>query len=213
MFSHSSPQRVPTAGLGNKVRLAALPLVLVTAWLNAAGCAGPQAYLPFERKTKVAAATRWQALESVARREQWNVVAADPQDYTILAYSNPSGTLGVRDRIKVELLADRTVVETQSEIEDQGRWQASASRCAGYASTREKLLAAQIESRGEPAGSAGGAPSREAERSERGGVAGGGPKGMGTLPRFLFQGNQSAAASPVVPGKSTELAAAEPGRF
>ena len=145
MFSHSSPQRVPTAGLGNKVRLAALPLVLVTAWLSAAGCAGPQAYLPFERKTKVAAATRWQALESVAKREQWNVVAADPQDYTILAYSNPSGTLGVRDRIKVELLADRTVVETGSEIEDNGHWRVVPGRCEYYTFSREKSLAAQID--------------------------------------------------------------------
>jgi uncharacterized radical SAM protein YgiQ len=43
------------------------------------------------------------------------------------------------------------------------------------------------ESRGKPAGSAGGVPSREAERGERGGGAGGGPKGMGTLPGFPYQ--------------------------
>jgi hypothetical protein len=36
-------------------------------------------------------------------------------------------------------------VGTQSEIEDQGRWEADASRCASYESVREKLLAAQIE--------------------------------------------------------------------
>ena len=43
------------------------------------------------------------------------------------------------------------------------------------------------ESRGEPVGSADGAPSREAERSERGGGGGWGPKGMGTLPGFPLQ--------------------------
>ena len=68
-----------------------------------------------------------------------------------------------------------------------------------------EAMAAQEElSRGEPAGPsgrtshtthparfaralAGGVPSREAERSERGGVAGGGPKGMGTLPGFPYR--------------------------
>jgi hypothetical protein len=149
------------AGLGDKVRLAALPLALVAAWLSASGCAGQRAYVPFERETKLSTVARWQALEDVAKREKWNVVRSDAQAYTIVAYSNPSGASGVRDRIKVELLSDRTVVETRSEIEDQGRWEADASRCASYASVREKLLAAQIESRGEPAGSAGGVPSRE----------------------------------------------------
>ena len=103
MSSHSSPQRLLTRNLGDKVRLATLALALVTAWLSAAGCAGTQAYVPFERETKVSAAARWQALESVAKREQWNVVRSDPQAYTIVAYSNPSGASGVRDRIKVEL--------------------------------------------------------------------------------------------------------------
>jgi hypothetical protein len=45
-----------------------------------------------------------------------------------------------------------------------------------------------VESRGEPAGFAGSAPSREAERSDRGGVGCGGPKGMGTLSGFPFEG-------------------------
>ena len=146
MFSHSSPQRLPTASLGDKVRLAVLPLILVTAWLSAAGCAGPQVYVPFEQKTGVSAAARWQALESLAQHEQWNVVLANPQAYTIVAYSNPAGTLGVRDRIKVELFPDRTVVETQTEIEEQGGWQSGPGRCAGYTFSREKLLAAQIDS-------------------------------------------------------------------
>ena len=145
MFFRGSPQSSLTASLGDKVRLATLALALVTAWLSAAGCAGTQAYVPFERETKVSAAARWQALESVAKHEQWKVVRSDPQAYTIVAYTNPSGASGVRDRIKVELLSDRTVVETQSEIEDQGRWEANASRCASYESVREKLLAAQID--------------------------------------------------------------------
>jgi hypothetical protein len=140
--SYSSPQ---TASLGDKVRLAALPLVLATAWLSAAGCAGPQAYVPFEQETKVSAASRWQALQGVAKREQWKVALADSQGYTIVAYSSPAGTLGVRDRIKVELLADRTVVETRTEVEDQGLWQASPGRCDHYAFAREKLLAARID--------------------------------------------------------------------
>ena len=144
--SHSSPQRVSTVHLGYKVRLAALPLVLLTAWLSAAGCAGPQVYVPFEQRTTVSAATRWQALEGVAKREQWNVVLTDPADHTMVAYSNSAGASGVRDRIKVELFSDRTVVETGSEIEDHGRWQAVPGRCAGYTFSREKALAAQIES-------------------------------------------------------------------
>jgi hypothetical protein len=125
--------------------LAALALVLFTAWLGAAGCAGPQVYVPLEQRTTVSAANRWQALEGVAKREQWDVVLSDSSDYTMVAYSNPAGASGVRDRIKVELFSDRTVVETGSEIEDSGRWQAGPGRCAGYTFSREKALAAQIE--------------------------------------------------------------------
>jgi hypothetical protein len=119
---------------------------LVTAWLSAAGCAGPQVYVPFEQRTAVSAATRWQALESLAKREQWNVVLASPADYTIVAYTNPAGASGVRDRIKVELFSDRTVVDTGSEIEDGGHWQAVPGRCSNYTFSREKALAAQVES-------------------------------------------------------------------
>lgn len=145
MSSQSSPQRVPTRNPGDKVGLAAFPLVFVAVWLSAAGCAGPQVYVPFEQRTTVAAATRWQALQSVAMREQWNVVLASPAGYTIVAYTNPAGTSGVRDRIKVELFADRTVVETGSEIEDNGHWQVVPGRCEYYTFSREKALAAQIE--------------------------------------------------------------------
>jgi hypothetical protein len=51
----------------------------------------------------------------------------------------------VCDRIKVELFADRTVVETGSEIEDNGHWQVVPGRCEYYTFSREKALAAQIE--------------------------------------------------------------------
>jgi hypothetical protein len=143
--SHSSPQRVPTEDLGDKVRLAVFPLVFVAVWLSAAGCAGPQVYVPFEQRTTVSAAARWQALQSAAKREQWNVVLASPAGYTMVAYSNPAGTSGVRDRIKVELFSDRTVVETGSEIEDNGHWRVVPGRCEYYTFSREKSLAAQID--------------------------------------------------------------------
>ena len=51
----------------------------------------------------MSAATRWQALESMAKREQWNVVLASPAGHTLVAYINPAGASGVRDRVKVEL--------------------------------------------------------------------------------------------------------------
>jgi hypothetical protein len=142
MFPHNSPQRFPTA---SKLPLVSLALVLVTAWLCAVGCAGPQVYVPFERITQESAATRWQSLESLAKRDQWNVVLADLKSYTMVAYVNPAGTSGIRDRIRVDLFSDRTVVETQTEIEDQGLWQASAGRCESYAFSREKSLAEQIQ--------------------------------------------------------------------
>ena len=146
MFSHTRPHHLETTCLGNKVRLSALPLVLATAWLGAAGCAGPQVYVPFEQKTTVSAAARWQALAGVAKREQWKVVQADPMGHTFVAYSDAAGMAGIRDLIKVDLLVDRTVIETRTEVEDQGLWQNSADRCAHYTFSREKLLAAQIES-------------------------------------------------------------------
>jgi hypothetical protein len=144
VFSHTNPQRFPTAGLGYKVGLAALPLLLVTAWLGAAGCAGPQVYVPFEQRTAESAATRWQGLENLARRDQWKVVMTS-KGFSMIAYRNSAGTSEVRDRIKVELFPDRTVVGTQTEIEDRGFWQDSEGRCEHYTFSREKLLAAQIE--------------------------------------------------------------------
>jgi hypothetical protein len=164
--SHSNPQRFPRASLGDKVGLAVLPLVFVTAWLSAAGCAGPQVYVPFEQKTNESAATRWQALESLARRDQWKVVLADPGDYTMVAYSSPAGTSGVRDRIKVDLFPGSTVVETQTEVEDRGVWQASEGRCEHYTFSREKLLAAQIEGKRSATASLA-APRKSAELAAR----------------------------------------------
>ena len=146
MFFHSSSRRAPTRNPGDKIRVAVFPLVFVAVWLSAVGCAGPQVYVPFEQRTTASAETRWQALQSMALREQWNVVLASPAGYTMVAYANPAGTSGVRDRIKVELFADRTVVDTGTEIEeDGGHWQLVPGRCEYYTFSREKALAAQIE--------------------------------------------------------------------
>ena len=65
--------------------------------------------------------------------------------FSMIAYRNSAGTSEVRDRIKVELFPDRTVVGTQTEIEDRGFWQDSEGRCEHYTFSRERLLAAQIE--------------------------------------------------------------------
>jgi hypothetical protein len=145
LFFHSSSRRVPTRNPGDKICVAVFPLVFVAVWLSAAGCAGPQVYVPFEQRTTVSAEARWQALQSVALREQWNVVLASPAGYTMVAYANSAGTSGVRDRIKVELFADRTVVDTGTEIEDGNHWQVVPGRCEYYTFSREKALATQIE--------------------------------------------------------------------
>jgi hypothetical protein len=150
LFFHSSSQRVPTRNPGDKIRVAVFPLVFVAVWLSAVGCAGPQVYVPFEQRTMVSAEARWQALQSMAMREQWNVVLASPAGYTMVAYANPAGTSGVRDRIKVELFADRTVVDTGTEIEDGSHWQLVPGRCEYYTFSREKALAAQIEASPSP---------------------------------------------------------------
>jgi hypothetical protein len=129
----------------SRSKMGFLPLVLLGTFLGAAGCAGPQVYVPLEQPSQLSAVARWQALQDLAGREQWKVVQVDQQARTMIAYHNPSGVPGVRDRIGIVVLADRTVVETRTEIEDQGLWQASAGHCSKYSFIREKMLATQIE--------------------------------------------------------------------
>jgi len=108
------------------------------------GCAGPRAYVPFEQHTKLSTEARWQAVQTLAERERWKVAESNQTSHMILGYRY-SETSGMRDRIKIALFPDRTVVETVSEIEDQGRWESSMDRCEKYGFSREKALAAQIE--------------------------------------------------------------------
>lgn len=121
--------------------MVALSLVL----LGFTGCAGQQAYVPFQQQSALAIDARWQALLSLAKTEQWKIIASDVGTYQIDAFRD-ADTPGVRDRIKIVLLADRTVVETGSEIEEEnGRWTSSSDRCAKYNFVREKVMVARIE--------------------------------------------------------------------
>lgn len=107
-------------------------------------CAGSQAYVPFQQPSTLTIEARWRALQNLAEDEQWTMAESDHATYQMLAY-RASDTPGVRDRIKIALLPDRTVVETGSEIEDNGRWEASTDRCAKYNFVREKVLVARLE--------------------------------------------------------------------
>lgn len=133
MSSHSSPHLVP--------RFCSL---LALSLLAFGGCAGPQAYVPFQQPSTLTIEARWTALQNLAEDEQWTMAESDRATYQMVAYRT-SETPGIRDRIKVTLLPDRTVVETSSEIEDNGRWESSADRCAKYNFVREKVLMARIE--------------------------------------------------------------------
>jgi hypothetical protein len=119
--------------------------MLLGTWLSAVGCAGPQVYVPLQQPSQLSAVARWQAVQDLAEREKWNVVQSDPVGRTLIAYHNSDGATGMRDRISVAVLADRTVVEMRTEIQDGERWEGSVNRCSKYSFFREKLLASQIE--------------------------------------------------------------------
>jgi hypothetical protein len=119
-------------------------LVLLSS-LVAVGCAGPQSYVPFQQQSTLTIEARWHALENLAKTEQWKIIESDVGTSQIVAYRYYD-TPGVRDRIKIALLPDRTVVETGSEIEEEnGRWTSSSDRCAKYNFVREKVMVAHIE--------------------------------------------------------------------
>lgn len=117
---------------------------MLSSVLLAGGCASSQAYVPFQQPSTLSIETRWQALQSLAEKEGWKVVESDGATHQMLAYRTLD-VPGVRDRIKIALLPNQTVVETGSEIEDSGRWEASTDRCAKYNFVREKVLVARIE--------------------------------------------------------------------
>jgi hypothetical protein len=111
----------------------------------AVGCAAPQAYVPFQQPSALSIESRWLALENLAKNEKWKIVESDIGTSQITAYRYYE-TPGVRDRIKIVLLPDRTVVETGSEIEESdGRWSSSSIRCPKYDFVREKVMVAHIE--------------------------------------------------------------------
>jgi hypothetical protein len=81
----------------------------------------------------------------MAKNENWKIVESDIGTSQLVAYRYYD-TPGVRDRIKIVLLPDRTVVETGSEIEESdGRWTSSDVRCPKYNFVREKVVVAHIE--------------------------------------------------------------------
>lgn len=132
MSSHNSPHLVRVLGL-----------VVLSSALGT-GCAGPQAYVPYQQQSTLSTEARWEALLSLAKSEQWKIVESDVGTSQITAYRYYD-TPGVRDRIKIVLLPDRTVVETGSEIEDNGHWTSSKDRCPKYNFVREKVMVAHIE--------------------------------------------------------------------
>jgi len=69
----------------------------------------------------------------------------DAQDHSVTAYVSDSGLQGIRDRITVRVLGDRTVVAAQSEIQDGQGWQSTTRHCSSYSYAREKALAIRID--------------------------------------------------------------------
>ncbi len=136
MSSHKTPHLVSRA-LG-------VAVLAMSLW-GFAGCAAPQAYVPFQQQSTLSVEARWEAMLSLAKTEQWKIIESDVGTAQIVAYRYYDMP-GIRDRIKIALLPDRTVVETGSEIEEEnGRWASSSDRCAKYDFVREKVVVARIE--------------------------------------------------------------------
>jgi hypothetical protein len=136
---------VPIVSSHNSPHLSRILGLVVLSSALGGGCAAPQAYVPFQQQSTLSTEARWQALLGLAKTEQWKIIESDVGTSQITAYRYYD-IEGVRDRIKITLLPDRTVVETGSEIEgENGRWTSSADRCAKYNFVREKVMVAHIE--------------------------------------------------------------------
>ena len=90
-------------------------------------------------------AVRWQALQALVEKEKWTVVSGDRKDGTLEALLPSTDSKGIRDRIKIALLSENTVVEVRSEVESAGSWYTTPFCCPRYSYFRERLLAARLD--------------------------------------------------------------------
>jgi hypothetical protein len=120
---------------------------LALAGMNVGGCAtgGVLEYQPLEQTSTASVAARWHALQALVGKEDWMVVSGDRKKGTLEALVPTADAEGIRDRIKVTLLAEKTVVEVRSEIQSAGVWHMTPFRCPSYHYFREANLVARLD--------------------------------------------------------------------
>jgi hypothetical protein len=92
-------------------------------------------------------------LQALVEKEDWMVVSGDRNNGILEALVPTADAEGIRDRIKVTLLAEKTVVEVRSEIQSAGVWHMTPFRCPSYHYFREANLVARLD--GAPSSDAG----------------------------------------------------------
>ena len=120
---------------------------LALAGMNVGGCAtgGVLEYQPLEQTSTASVAARWQALQALVEKEDWLVVSGDRKQGTLEALVPTTDPEGMRDRIKIALLPEKTVVEVRSEIQSDGFWYMTPFRCPSYHYFREAHLVARLD--------------------------------------------------------------------
>jgi hypothetical protein len=121
--------------------------ILALAAMSTGGCAtgGVREYQPLTQASTAPVAVRWQALQALVEKEKWTVVSGDRKDGTLEALLPSTDSKGIRDRIKIALLSENTVVEVRSEVESAGSWYTTPFCCPRYSYFRERLLAARLD--------------------------------------------------------------------
>jgi hypothetical protein len=102
-------------------------------------------YRPLSVPAATSVAERWQKLERLAAEESWHLETFDQTRGLMVASRSPKDSPEVRERLRVHLRPDVTEIAVQTEVMEEGEWDARDLTCGKYEYSRETAIAMRLD--------------------------------------------------------------------
>ena len=102
-------------------------------------------YQPLSVPADTPVRQRWERLQQLASEESWHLETFDETRGLMIAARMPAEGGEVREKVRVVLRADSTEIAVQTEVLEDGEWDARDLTCGKYEYSRETEIALKLD--------------------------------------------------------------------
>ncbi len=102
-------------------------------------------YKPLSVPTTTPLRQRWEKLQRLAGAESWRLETFDETRGLMIAARMSAESPEIRERLRIVLRSDATEISVQTEVLEDGEWDARDLTCGRYEYSRETDIAMKLD--------------------------------------------------------------------